>query len=388
MFYDLEWTGSELLQIGGVSLEDSFARTILTKSDIHPKVTASIFLQTRLGPDRSRQVYDCKRELFLPSTQPLPALKQFMEWIKSIKAVFGQVTLVSHGNVDIPVLYQSFAEHDMETEFLQTCSHFVNFQEYIREHFVGVPLGLPDLVKLCCPDASYRLHCAEDDAKATQEVFFRLHEKKTVWDKNTQLVVIDKEKFGSEFATVKKVRLNFINYEKEGKEMKFLSHKINTQATSQLVDNMGDWSSMLAMLPLFEKVDPPPCHMFSAGGWVTRHFLEEDNDDGQLARTVVELLCRLGKSYFKLQFLPDSKATFMRRKIRLSSPAGSTIPSGTPFTARLQLKAGLDIRVMYIKEGVQEGTLKEALAKIIEFGDLKRMAEIGDLLLNCEMNEA
>jgi len=363
VFYDLEWTGSELLQIGAVCSEDSFEQTILTKSDIHPKVSAKIFLQTRLGPDMAREVYDCQREIFLPSCQSKEALHLFMAWLKSIQTACGQVILISHGSVDIPILHQSFAEHDMETDFLGTCSHFVNFQEYLKEHFVGLPLGLNELVKLCCGPEVYRLHCAGDDARATQDVFFKLHQKKTDWDGNTQLVLTDMAKFGSEFAPVKKVRLNFITYEKGGKEMSFLSSKINPQFTPQLVDTMVDWASLLATQPLFEKVDPPPCIMFSAGGWVTDHHLVEE--DGGLGRTVVELLCYLDNSHFKLQFNPDSKATFMKRKLLMDLPTGFSISRGTPVIARLQLKVGQGIRVMYIKEGVKEGgTLNDALGKI------------------------
>eukprot|EP00092_Neocalanus_flemingeri_P098088 GFUD01125078.1.p1 GENE.GFUD01125078.1~~GFUD01125078.1.p1 ORF type:complete len:399 (+),score=100.62 GFUD01125078.1:48-1244(+) len=385
LFYDLEWTGKEMLQIGAVCMGEIFERTILTKLDIHPKVTASILLQTRLGPGPghplqgsglTRQVYDCLREIFLPSCQLLDALQQFLAWIKAIKAISGQVTLVSHGSVDIPVLYQSFALHNMEAEFLETCTHFVNFQNYLKEHFVGVPVGLPDLVKLFCSDVSYRLHCAGDDARATQDVFFKLHSKKIVWDSNTELVVTDKIKFGPQFAHVKRVRLNFITYDQGGKEMRFLSSKINPQLTPKLVDNMGDWLSILSTLPLFEKVDPPPCHMFEACGWVTRHHLVECDGD-EMTKTIVELLCCLGKVYFKVKLYPDSKSTFMKRKLLLNT--GFTIPSGTPVTARLQLKAGQEIRVMYIKEGVdREKSLEEVLAKLVDCGDHQVLDAITD----------
>jgi hypothetical protein len=275
----------------------------------------------------------------------------------------------------------------MEAEFLQTCSQFVNLQDYLREHFVGLPLGLPDLVKLCCGHKVYRLHCAGDDAKATQDVFFQLHQQKADWVRNTQLVIIDEDKFGSEFAPGKKVRLNFVNFEMGGKEMSFLSCKINPLSTPKLVDSMSDWSNILATLPLFEKVDPPPCYMFSVGGWVTGHHLVEDA--GGLSRTQVELLCSLDNSYFKLNFHPDSKATFMKRKLVLDLPAVFAISVGTPLIARLQLKVGQDIRVMYIKEGVEEvGILKEVLVKLREVGDIKVLLGIKTLVLVSENSES
>lgn len=383
VFYDLEWTGTELLQIGAVCCEDSFERTILTKRDIHPKVTASIFLQTRMkvcvDPPYAitREVYDCQRDIFLPSCKSKDALEQFLTWMKGIKTTCGQIILVSHGNLDIPILHQSFAEHDMDAEFLQTCSHFVNFQEYLREHFVHLPLGLPALVQLCCGDQVYRLHCAVDDARATQDVFIKIHQKKTDWEGNTQLVVFDEEKFGFEFATIKRVRLTFMNYEMGGKEMMFLSIKINPSSIPSLLDDMSDWDTILATLPLFQKVDPPSCHMFSVGGWVTGHHLVEDVGP---ASTEVELLCSLRNSYFKLFFFPDAKATFGRRKLLLNLPTVTKIPAGTPVTARLKMKAGQVIRVMYIKEGVEElGTLSDALTMLRDVGDSRALLGMRNL---------
>lgn len=385
VFYDLEWTGTELLQIGAVCCEDSFERTIVTKRDIHPKVTASIFLQSRLKVSAdppyaiTREVYDCQRDIFLPSCKSKDALDQFLDWMKGIKTRCGQVILVSHGNLDIPILHQSFAEHDLEADFLQTCSHFVNFQEYLREHFVHLPLGLPVLVQLCCGDQVYRLHCAVDDAKATQDVFTKIHLKKTDWEENTQLVVFKEEKFGSEFACIKRVKLNFINYEMGGKEMMFLSKKINPHSVPSLVEDMSDWSTILATMPLFQKVDPPPCHMFSVGGWVTGHHLV---DDGGPSSTEVELLCSLGNTYFKLIFFPDAKATFCKKKLLLNLPTVTKIPVGTEVTARLKMKVGQGIRVMYIKEGVEEmGTLSDTLTMLRNGGDSQTLLGMRNLEL-------
>ena len=64
VFYDLEWTGTELLQIGAVHDSESFERTILTKSDIHFKVTDKIFLKTIVDSENNRQVLDCSRQSF------------------------------------------------------------------------------------------------------------------------------------------------------------------------------------------------------------------------------------------------------------------------------------------------------------------------------------
>jgi len=370
VFYDLEWTGPELLQIGAVCSNESFDRTILTRSDIHPKVSAQIMLQTRIGPDMTRMVYDCKRELFLPSCNSNVALKEFLIWLKSMETKFGQVILISHGSLDIPILYQSFAEHDMEEEFLKTISHFLDFQEYLRSEFPGLPLGLPALVQLVCGDQEYRLHCARDDASATQQVFFKLHQVKTDWGGNTQLVIPDEDKFGSQFAPFKRIKLNFMNYEKGSKEMRFFSHNINPESVPQMVETMDDWFSILSTLPLFRKVDPPRCHMFSVDGWVIRHHLVED---GGQSRTRIDLFCSLSNSFFKMVFYPDFKATFMKKKLLLSLPLAVAVPKGTPVVARLKMKEGQGIRVMYIKEVVHGSstTLQDALSKLNEVSDME-----------------
>jgi len=363
VFYDLEWTGSEILQIGAVCLGETFERTILTKKDIHYKVSEKIFLQTRLGPGLTRGVFDVKREEFLTCHQPMEAVQQFLAWLKSIKEASGEVNLISHGSLDIPILYQSFAQFNLNSEFLETCSNFVNFQDYLKEYFPGIPLGLNDLVKLCCETEVYRLHSARDDARATQDVFFKLHQQKLDWNCNTSLLLVDKARFGSEFAPLKKIRLSFVTFEKGAKELNFICQRINPMSLPQMVENIEEWSNILATLPLFAKVDPPPCFMFYLGGWVTRHFLEEDEIEE--VRTVVELLCSLGKSYVKLHFYPDSKATFKKRKLLLDLPNVTCVSPGTPVTARIKLKISKEARVMYIKEGLEdEGSLVEAISNL------------------------
>jgi len=376
VFYDLEWTGPELLQIGAVCLDHSFEQTILTKTDIHPKVSATIMLQTRLRPVKingqwvtRREVYDLKKEAFLSTCTSREALGQFLNWLKSIRDKFGQSILISHGSVDIPILYQNFAKHDMEEEFLRSCSHFLDFQEYLKSVFPGLPLGLPALVQQLCDDKVYRLHSAMEDALATRQVFLKLHQMKSDWQENTELVITNDEKFGSEFAPFKRIRLRFINYEKECKEMKFLYIQINPEAIPQIVEDTSEWPTILSHLSLFQKVDPPPCHMFSVGGWVIRHHLVEG---GRVASTRIDLLCYLGNSYFKCDFYPDSKATFMKKKLLLNLPSVDAVPVGTPVIVKLKMKVGQVIRVMYIKELDNEGnvgTLEDAIIKLNNASD-------------------
>ena len=145
VFYDLEWTGPELLQIGAVCGDRIFDRTILTKADIHFKVSEKIFLETRLDNEGQRQVYDSKSKKFLQSTSMLTALTDFLDWIQEIYFKFGQVILISHGSVDVPILVQSYGQFDLDDHFLERITTFLNFQDYLKAYFPGMPFALAEL---------------------------------------------------------------------------------------------------------------------------------------------------------------------------------------------------------------------------------------------------
>ena len=145
VFYDLEWTGPELLQIGAVTSERSFMRTVLTDVDIHYKVAEKIKLQTRCDKDGQRKVFDCQDGEFIPTVTIKSALMDFLDWIETIYFKIGQVILISHGSLDIPILIQNFAKFDLDDEFQERISSFINFQDYIKKYFTGLPYALIDL---------------------------------------------------------------------------------------------------------------------------------------------------------------------------------------------------------------------------------------------------
>ena len=147
IFYDLEWTGAELLQIGAVThgQGEYFERTILTNADIHYKVAEKIKLETRCSGDGQRRVYDSQTGKFIPTVSLKSALVDLLDWIKTIYFKIGQVILISHGSLDIPILIQNFAKYDLDVEFQERVSSFVNFQDYIRRYFTGLPYALADL---------------------------------------------------------------------------------------------------------------------------------------------------------------------------------------------------------------------------------------------------
>ena len=145
VFYDLEWTGSELLQIGAVADDSVFERTILTQADIHYKVSQSILLETRVDDQGKRQVFDISSGSFIPSCSLSGALSDFLDWLQYLYFKHGQVILISHGSVDIPVLLQSLALVDLDELFLERVTSFVNFQDYLKKYFGELPRSLAEL---------------------------------------------------------------------------------------------------------------------------------------------------------------------------------------------------------------------------------------------------
>jgi len=362
VFYDLEWTGNELLQIGAVCLNSAFERTILTETDIHPKVTAAINVRTQWTPEMHRVVYDCHSQKILKTFSPHEALLDFLNWLKLIMLQYGQVLLISYGNADIPMLYQSFSEFSMEDEFLSTISQFLDLQVYFKQHFPGTPYGLSALVNLIGNKNLYRFHNALEDSRATQDVFFKLHQMSKV-SRSTPLFKISASETFAPFTTV---RLNCMSFSIESKQMSFLEdqieHKNAATDMKQLKEYSSDeWFGFFSSLPLFKKVDPPPCYMFFMKGWVIDHSVIL-NDQG-MARSRVEILCQIVDSFIPLQFHPDNNSTFQRKKLLLEHGADK-IDFGSAVVARIQIKKNKDPRVMFIMDRVGEKLLPEELSKI------------------------
>ena len=85
------------------------------------------------------------RNLILESCSLESALSEFLDWIQDIYFKVGKVILVSHGCIDIPVLYQSFCEANLDDLFLQRVTDFVNFQDYLKAYYPQLPLALSEL---------------------------------------------------------------------------------------------------------------------------------------------------------------------------------------------------------------------------------------------------
>jgi len=355
VFYDLEWTGSELLQIGAVHESESFERTILTNSDIHYKVTEKILLKTIVDTENNRQVFDCSRNITLKSSSLESALGDFLDWIQDVYFRIGKVILVSHGCNDIPVLYQSFCQVNLDELFLERVTDFVNFQDYLKAYFPELPVALFELVKTCQLKENYRLHLAIDDSRALRDVFHKLHEDNSKFNSNTSLVLTNITKFGFDFKVSSKVSVPYVVLDKNCKQMKLLSKLVNKKAEIQLVKCISDWSEKLKNCKLFEKVMPPNCFMLCVDGWIVQHCNVVDSDSGDSSirkvSTIIELLCYLGETLFFLKYFPNSQSTFMKRKLLLNDQRNVPLQQGTKIIAKIQLKSDKEPKVMYLLPG-------------------------------------
>ena len=369
IFYDLEWTGSELLQIGAVDeTGNTFETTVLTDQDIHVKVAEKIQLETRQDSNGNRGVFDKRNQKFLNTTSLYQALQDFLDWIQKIYFHHGQALLISHGSHDIPVLFQSLAKFNLENLFLERTSEFVNYQDYLRRYHPSHPQALSDLVKLVHPGKSYNFHSALEDARALADVFFTSSNRKHDWRSNTSLVITNHSKFGFEYEASPPVVIPFVDLEKNSRFVSQLADLLNPAPGARPVVISDDWRVLVGgECRLFRRVMLPRCMMISVDGWVMSHQLE-DNE------TVIHLLCVIKKKLvFKIQFRPDAKSTFMKRKILLNNKKTESsgdnnvhvFQRGTKITAKIQFKENKNPKVMFLLSNKEVfGQLEDIMKEI------------------------
>ena len=103
VFYDLEWTQNEIIQIGAVCGNADFSQSIRPSGKIDPFVRKKIKLDVRRDPAGHWQVYDLVRKQFLPTVDPRPGFERFLDWLEDVSQGC-PLYMVSHGNSDILVL--------------------------------------------------------------------------------------------------------------------------------------------------------------------------------------------------------------------------------------------------------------------------------------------
>ena len=70
VFYDLEWSQSEIIQIGAVCETADFSQCIRPTGKIDPFVRKKIKLDVRKDHTGQWQVFDIVRKRFLPTVSP------------------------------------------------------------------------------------------------------------------------------------------------------------------------------------------------------------------------------------------------------------------------------------------------------------------------------
>lgn len=201
-------------------------------------------------------------------------------------------------------------------------------------------------------------------------MFHQIHARKDDWTSNTSLVLTNFKRYGFVYEPSSPPTLPFIDFEKDSKFLVQLSRFLNPDGRPKLLVNIEDsWRNALRRVcPLFSKVLLPRCMMLSVDGWVTRHQLVTDlpGSGDNSPRTVIGLMCFMESVFFLVRFYPDTKSTFMKRKLLLTKDEDpSKLSRGTKVVAKIQLKYGKDPRVMFLLPGSPSiMKLEEALVNL------------------------
>jgi len=296
VFYDLEWSNNEIIQIGSVCGDERFSLCLRPSGRIDPFVRKKIKLDLREGPDGERQVFDMTRKTFLPTVRPDVGLDLFLTWIEKLATPDRKVILVSHGNADILVLDRNLSKFDMEERLYRLVSNFVDFQEYLARHFKDISsrMGLKHLLGIFCKGQTYRLHCADEDSAALQQIFLNLHTMRGVLKSN----------YLKNAANMRKVLLRSISLPKSCKEIKELAGRLNPGSQYVLLPNIFGVFNIFASSPLFTKIELPENFQFEVSGYVISHAKERYIVRQEYKeRTKIELACYIGNAYFLLVHL-------------------------------------------------------------------------------------
>ena len=85
IFYDLEWSFSDIIQIGASCEKGDFSQAVRPSGKVNYAVKKKIKLDVKVGPTGKRQVFDVKRRMFLPTLDPRDAFMDFLDWLEDLK---------------------------------------------------------------------------------------------------------------------------------------------------------------------------------------------------------------------------------------------------------------------------------------------------------------
>ena len=324
VFYDLEWTQNEIIQIGAVCGNADFSQSIRPSGKIDPFVRKKIKLDVRRDPSGYMQVYDMVRKQFLPTVDPRRGFENFLSWLEIVSGG-SPLYLVSHGVNDILVLDRNLAKFDLDQRLYGVVSKYIDFQKYLTLHFKDISrMSLMELVKIFCNSQIFRLHCADEDSKALMSVFNNMH----------QMRGIGREEYIRNIKRMKKIYIKSVTIPKNTKEIKEIANHLNPGSKYVLLPSIFGVYNIFIASPLFRIIEHPENFKFEVSGYCVSQRSERYNskkDDDTKMRTKIELACHIGNAYFILTHYIASGA---KSPFNIVKTEGSgkriVLDSGTP----------------------------------------------------------
>lgn len=324
VFYDLEWTQNEIIQIGAVCGNADFSQSIRPSGKIDPFVRKKIKLDVRRDPSGYMQVYDMVRKQFLPTVDPRRGFENFLSWLEIVSGGC-PLYLVSHGVNDILVLDRNLAKFDLDQRLYGVVSKYIDFQKYLTLHFKDISrMSLMELVKIFCNSQIFRLHCADEDSKALMSVFTNMH----------QMRGVGSEEYMRNITRMKKVYIKSVTIPKNTKEIKEIANHLNPGSKYVLLPSIFGVYNIFIASPLFRIIEHPENFKFEVSGYCVSQRSERYNpkkDDDTKVRTRIDLACHIGNAYFILTHYIASGA---KSPFNIVKQEGSgkrvVLESGTP----------------------------------------------------------
>ena len=339
VFYDLEWSQTEIIQIGAVCGGFEFSQCVRPSGRIDPFVRKKIKLDVRDGPSGDRQVFDIERRIFLHTLDAREGFVEFLNWLENVSEG-GKVMMISHGNADILVLDRNFSKFDLEERLYKYVSKYVDFQEYLAVHFkdISFRMSLKDLVGIFCKEQGFRLHCADEDSRALKHVFMNLHHMRGV----------DRATFERNLGKMRRIYMKSVTVPKSCKEIKELANKLNPGSQYVLLPNIFGVYNIFASSPLYSVLEPPENYQFEVPGYSIKHSTERYMArDEYKERTKIELACHIGNAYFILSHhIPAN----VKNPLNLVKKTGKKIilKPGTPVSVTVLVTSTNYVKVVEI----------------------------------------
>lgn len=344
VFYDLEWSNNEIIQIGAASGDQRFSLCLRPSGRIDPFVRKKIKLDLREGSDGERQVYDMTRRTFLTTVRPEVGLDLFLTWLEQLASGQSRLILISHGNADILVLDRNLSKFDMEERLYRVVHNFVDFQDYLARHFKDISsrMGLKHLLGIFCKGQTYRLHCADEDSAALQQIFLNLHRMRGVLKSN----------YLRNAANMRKILLRSISLPKSCKEIKELAGRLNPGSHYVLLPNIYGVFNIFASSPLFTRIELPENFQFEVSGYVISHVRERYVVRQEYKeRTKIELACYIGNAYFLLVHLINSNVKSDLNLLQKTGDIGRIVLApGSPVSVAILVTSTNYVKVVEIVE--------------------------------------